>query len=248
MTLIFAHRGYSAAAPENTMLSFQLAEEASADGIELDVQLTRDGCLAVIHDEKLDRTTNGKGYVKDWLWEEIRQLHASYKFPSLVHPPGIPSLQQVFEWMRGNGLLCNIELKNNRFPYQGMEEKVIRLIRRYRYEERVIISSFNHYSLTKVHRLAPDLETAALYSSRLYMPWKYAAAIQAKAIHPNVRTVTKKMIASSLASGIHVRPYTINKEKQMKWLIAHQCSGFFTDDPQKAVRIRQQAPSHFPTS
>ncbi|OZI11897.1 hypothetical protein CEW92_09160 [Bacillaceae bacterium SAS-127] len=239
MTFIFAHRGYSAIAPENTMMAFQAAQDAGADGIELDVQMTKDGCLVVIHDEKLDRTTNGKGYVKDWTWSEMKHLHASYKYSNIQPPPTIPLLIDVFNWMKTNHLLCNIELKNNEFLYQGMEEKVLQLIRQYQYEDRVIISSFNHYSLAHFHRLAPDIQTAILYSSHLYMPWKYAAAIGASAIHPNIRTVNSAIIQSSIEHGVAVRPYTVNKEKQMEWLMKQGCSAMFTDDPQKAITIRQ---------
>ncbi|WP_338750005.1 glycerophosphodiester phosphodiesterase [Bacillus sp. FJAT-52991] len=239
MTLIFAHRGYSAVAPENTMLAFQAAKEAGADGIELDVQMTKDGCVVVIHDERLDRTTNGKGYVKDWSWSEMKYLQASYKYTNTQSPPTIPLLTDVFNWMRTNNLLCNIELKNNEFLYTGMEEKVLQFIRQYQYEDRVMISSFNHYSLAHFHRLAPDIKTAILYSSHLYMPWKYAAAIGASAIHPNVRTVNSSIIKTSIEAGIDIRPYTVNKEKQMEWLMKQGCSAIFTDDPKKAIVIRK---------
>ncbi|MFK2824310.1 glycerophosphodiester phosphodiesterase [Bacillus sp. B190/17] len=238
MTAIFAHRGFSAAAPENTMAAFRAAEEAGADGIELDVQLTKDGRLAVIHDEKLNRTTNGRGYVKDWEWKDLSKLEAKYKFPEAAHDTGIPLLEDVFEWMRENEIICNIELKNNEFPYAGMEEKVIRLIHQYNYESRVVISSFNHYSLTYVYRLAPDLETAALYSSHIYMPWKYAEAIRAGAIHPHIRTVKSEMIHAAVEHGIHIRPYTVNKEKHIQWLIKEGCSALITDDPKLAISIR----------
>ncbi|GLY09900.1 glycerophosphodiester phosphodiesterase [Pseudobacillus badius] len=240
MTAIFAHRGFSAIAPENTMAAFRAAETAGADGIELDVQLTRDGRLAVIHDEKLNRTTNGQGYVKDWDWKDLSRLEAKYKFAEADQDIGIPLLEDVFEWMRENEIICNVELKNNEFAYEGMEEKVIRLIRQFNYEGRVILSSFNHYSLTYVYRLAPDLETAALYSSHLYMPWKYAEAIRAGAIHPNIRTVKSEIIRSSVENGIHIRPYTVNKEKHIRWLIEEGCSGLITDDPKAALAIRDQ--------
>src|SRR3954447_7356809 len=120
MTQIFAHRGYSASFAENTMGAFTEAEKAGADGIELDVQLTKDGELVVIHDEKVDRTTSGNGFVKDFLFKDLRKLNANKK--STRKEP-IPALTEVFEWLTSNKLLCNIELKNAFFPYKGMEEK-----------------------------------------------------------------------------------------------------------------------------
>src|SRR3954447_15030693 len=156
MTQIFAHRGYSASFAENTMGAFTEAEKAGADGIELDVQLTKDGEIVVIHDEKVDRTTSGNGFVKDFLYKEIRKLNANKK--GLKKEP-IPSLTEVFEWMKTNTLICNIELKNGLIPYEGMEEKVIQLIRKYGLIDRVIISSFNHYSIVYAYRIAPEVET-----------------------------------------------------------------------------------------
>ncbi|WP_318508470.1 glycerophosphodiester phosphodiesterase family protein [Bacillus sp. T3] len=155
MTLIFAHRGYSALNPENTMQAFMEAERVGADGIELDVQMTRDGVLVVIHDEKLDRTTDGSGYIKNLTYKEISKFNANYKFKKWFQKTPVPRLEEVFEWMRSNQIICNIELKNNVFPYPGMEEKVIALINQYQLNNRIIISSFNHYSVVYSYRLAP---------------------------------------------------------------------------------------------
>lgn len=114
MTQIFAHRGYSAAYAENTMSAFIAAEKAGADGLELDVQLTKDDEVVVIHDEKVDRTTSGNGFVKNLTFKEIRKFNANKK--SVKKEP-IPSLIEVLEWMQTNQLICNIELKNGLFPY-----------------------------------------------------------------------------------------------------------------------------------
>src|SRR4051794_39288785 len=122
MTQIFAHRGYSASFAENTMGAFGEAEKAKADGIELDVQLTKDGELVVIHDEKVNRTTSGNGFVKDFLYKDLRKLNANKKG---VKKEPIPALSEVLEWLKSNKLSCNIELKNGLIPYEGMEEKVI---------------------------------------------------------------------------------------------------------------------------
>lgn len=239
MTLIFAHRGYSALYPENTMKAFREAEKAGADGIELDVQLTKDGEVVVIHDEKVDRTTNGKGYVKNFTFNELRKLDASIQKKKLFsQPEPIPSLVEVLEWMSTNQIICNIELKNGVFPYDGMEEKVIGLIRSYDLANRVILSSFNHYSIVYCFRLAPEIETAPLFSEGLYMPWIYAESIGAKSIHPKYTIAKTDLIKASQEYGIAVRPYTVNKEKEMHRLISADCSAFITDDPVLAKKIR----------
>ncbi|MCT2346252.1 glycerophosphodiester phosphodiesterase [Niallia taxi] len=235
MTLIFAHRGYSARFPENTMRAFIEAEGTLANGIELDVQLTKDGEIVVIHDETVDRTTNGTGYVVDYNYSDLRKLQASYKFTE--NNVQIPSLKEVFEWMQSNNLLCNIEFKNNNVPYEGLEEKTIALIREYGLSDRIIFSSFNHYSMVHSYRIAPDIETAVLMSDRIYQPWIYAGAIKAKGIHPNYKRITLSMVEQAEKNGIHVRPYTVNDPKKMKEFIQAGISAIITDEPIEARKI-----------
>ncbi|MGG5255122.1 glycerophosphodiester phosphodiesterase [Neobacillus sp. SM06] len=238
MTQIVAHRGYSAAFSENTMTAFFEAEKAGADGIELDVQLTKDGEVVVIHDEKVDRTTSGSGFVKDFPYKELRKLNANKKG---IKKEPIPALAEVLEWLKGNELICNIELKNGMFRYEGMEEKVIELIRRYELSDRIILSSFNHYSIVYCYRLAPEIETAPLYVEGIYMPWVYAQSIRAKGIHPKLAAAPDEIIQSALKNNIAVRPFTVNQEDEMRRLYQVNCTALITDDPVKALRIRKQA-------
>lgn len=190
MTQIFAHRGYSASFAENTMGSFVGAGKAGADGLELDVQLTKDGELVVIHDEKVDRTTSGTGFVKDFLYKELRKLNANKK--GLKKEP-IPALAEVFEWLKTNKLMCNIELKNGLIPYEGMEDKVIQLVQKHGLMDRIIISSFNHYSIVYCYRIAPEIETAPLFIEGIYMPWIYSQSIRAKGSTPNIPPYLMKL-------------------------------------------------------
>ncbi|MGR3764961.1 glycerophosphodiester phosphodiesterase [Rossellomorea sp. NS-SX7] len=241
MTLIFAHRGSAGTHPENTMDAFLEAERVGADGIELDVQLTKDGEIVVIHDETVDRTTNGKGYIKDYHLRDLRKLHANYTFKKkFFHKQKIPTLDEVFDWMNDNSLICNIELKNSIMDYQGLEEKVIQMIDRYNYSNRVIISSFNHYSIVACRRIDPSIEIAPLYSTGLYMPWVYARSLGAKAIHPNQKVASDEIIAESIKNGIAVRPYTVNKVHQLTRLFNIGCSAIVTDYPEKAIKMRTE--------
>jgi glycerophosphoryl diester phosphodiesterase len=240
MTLIFAHRGYSAAFPENTMRAFYEAEKAGADGIEIDVQMTKDGEIVVIHDEKVDRTTNGTGFVKDLTLNEIQKLDASNKFKQFLKKEPVPTFKELLDWLTTNSLVCNVELKNGIFPYQGMEEKVISLIRHYQLEDRIILSSFNHYSIVYCYRLAPEIETAPLYSEGLFMPWVYAQSIRAKGIHPKLIAAPNEIIIGAIENGVAVRPYTVNKEKDMKRLFEVGCTAFITDDPVKALEMKRR--------
>ncbi|MDZ5471071.1 glycerophosphodiester phosphodiesterase (plasmid) [Bacillus sp. 31A1R] len=240
MTLIFAHRGYSSAFPENTMRAFMEAEKAGAEGLEIDVQLTKDGEVVVIHDEKVDRTTGSTGYVKDFTFKELRKLDASYLHKTLLKKEPIPSLEELFEWMSTTNLVCNVELKNIIFRYEGMEEKIIELVRKYNLADRIILSSFNHYSIIYSYRIDPEVEIAPLLAEGLYMPWVYASSIQAKGIHPKYIAATNEMVKSCMENGIAVRPYTVNKKADMLRFFEVGCSAFITDDPVKALRIRKQ--------
>jgi glycerophosphoryl diester phosphodiesterase len=237
MTQIFAHRGYSAVYAENTMNAFIAAERAGADGLELDVQLTKDGEVVVIHDEKVDRTTSGSGFVKNFTFNELRKFNANKKG---VKKEPIPSLIEVLEWMQSNQLICNIELKNNLFPYEGMEDKVIQLVRKYNLMDRIIISSFNHYSIVLCYRTAPEIETAPLFNERIYMPWVYAQSIRAKGIHPKLASLSDEIINGAMENGVAVRPYTVNKEADIDRLLRINCSALITDDPVKALKMRKQ--------
>ncbi|WP_409297868.1 glycerophosphodiester phosphodiesterase [Peribacillus sp. SCS-26] len=240
MTQIFAHRGSAGTHPENTMISFTAALASGAEGIELDVQLTRDGKPVIIHDEKVDRTTDGRGYVRNMTLSEIKKLNASHSFQSAYGKTDVPSLAEFLDWFKDTNLICNIELKNGVFLYPGMEEKVIEMIRRYGFEERIIISSFNHYSIVHCHMLAPEIEVAPLYSNGLYMPWVYAKAIGGRGIHPSIKTVNASIIRDSMAAGIAVRPYTINNEAQMENLFRMRCSAIITDFPAAAAALREK--------
>jgi glycerophosphoryl diester phosphodiesterase len=240
MTLILAHRGYAAEYPENTLLAFKEAEKAGADGLELDVQMTKDGELVVIHDEKVDRTTDGNGLVKDYNLNDLKKLDARFKFKTLPKREQIPTLNEVLEWLAGTRMVCNIELKNSIIPYDGMEEKVINMVRAFDLADRVIISSFNHYSIVKSYMLAPEIEIAPLLSDGLYMPWIYAQSINARGFHPHWRAAPDQIVSASLESGIEVRPYTVNKETELERLFKKNCSAVITDDPLKAKRIMEK--------
>lgn len=238
MTFIFAHRGSAGTRPENTMEAFFEAEKAGADGIELDIQLSKDGELVVIHDETVNRTTKGKGYVKDLTFAELQSLDVIDRFET-GKPLSIPALEEVFEWLAQNQLLCNIELKTAKVDYPLIEEKAVSLIRAYHLEERVIFSSFNHFSIIQCHRLAPEVEIAPLYSEVMFMPWVYAKSIRAKAIHPRLLTTADWIIRATMNHGIAVRPYTVNKAKDMRRLFKIGCTAIITDFPEIAVQERK---------
>ncbi len=233
---IIAHRGASADAPENTMAAFRLAIVQHAEGIELDIQMSKDGKLVVIHDENLQRTTDRKGAVAELNYEEIRRADASNGFARYRGEP-VPLLEEVMELIAPTELMLNIELKNGIIRYEGMEQKVVQMVREFGMERRVVYSSFNHYSMIETAKLAPQTESALLYASGLYEPWKYALQIGAGGLHPQFLSIDKEIVRRSQEAGIKVRPYTVNKEKDMRTMISYGVDAVITNYPLRMKRI-----------
>ncbi|WIV10490.1 glycerophosphodiester phosphodiesterase [Proteiniborus sp. MB09-C3] len=238
-TLIIAHRGASAYAPENTMVSFMKALEMKSDGIELDAHMTKDGALVVCHDERVDRTTNGKGFIKDFTLEEIRELDAGSWFGEEFRGEKIPELREVLELIKDSNILLNIELKNAPILYAGIEKKTIEMIADYGMEEKVIISSFNHYSLTEVKRINSQIKTGALYMAGLVEPWIYAKRINADALHPLFyNLLVPELIKGCFENGIMLNPFTVDDERYISALLNLEVNGIITNYPDRAVKIR----------
>lgn len=242
-TNVFAHRGSAGTHPENTMAAFIEAYKVGADGIELDVQLTKDNKLAVIHDGTVDRTTNGKGKVRDFTLNEIQKLSAGLWFSSKYKEEKIPSLTEVLKWIKGKNIKLNIEVKYAATDFDKYEEVILKEVKAYDLEKNTIISSFNHDGLKKIHHLNPQIEIGILYLERLYEPWNYAKTLGAKALH-SIWTVTdEEMIKNSIKNGSTVRVYTVNKKDQLKHFMIMRCPAIITDYPERAISIRKEIQS-----
>ena len=153
--LIWGHRGASGHAPENTLPAFQLAADMGADGVELDVQLTRDGIPVICHDETVDRTSNGAGWLKDFTYSEIRKLDFSCG-NAAYEGVRIPALEEVLDLLAPTGLTINIEIKTGIIFYDRSEEIILKLVRDRNWEDRIIYSSFNHYTVRRIKELDPS--------------------------------------------------------------------------------------------
>ena len=216
----FAHRGFSGKYPENTMLAFEKAVEAGADGIELDVQLTKDGEIVIIHDETIDRTTNGKGFVADYTYEELKKFDASYIFKGKFGFNKIPILREYFEFVKDKNIVTNIELKTGINEYFGIEQKVWNLIKEYNLEEKVIISSFNHYSVLRMKKIAPNLKYGFLSETWIIDAGKYTKSYDVECYHPHFAMVTDETAKEIKSHGIEINTWTVNDEEVMKDLIS----------------------------
>ena len=234
---IYAHRGASCCAPENTLPAFALAAKLGADGIELDVHLTKDDQLAVIHDETVERTTNGQGWVKDFTLAELQKLCANNGMPGFADAY-VPSLEEVLKLVRPTKMKVNIELKTGILCYEGVERKTVDLVRKMGMEDRVVYSSFNHYSIEEVRRVAPQAQTAYLYSDIICDVEKYAAARGVDGLHPGLWNVKMRdLLRTYLNSGLPVRVWTVDEEEDMRWLMG-EGAHVITNDPKLALQVR----------
>ncbi len=234
---VIGHRGIPYLAPENTIASFAKSLELGAEGIELDVHLSKDNEMVVCHDEKVNRTTNGKGFIKDLTLEELRRLDAGSWYSDSFSGQRIPLLSEVLDLVVDTSVMVNIELKTGIVSYPGLVEKVVELIRRYKLVDRVIISSFNHYSLIETMKIEPKLSTAILYSAGLYEPWAYAAAMDVKGLHPAYHSVNESGVAGAKAQGVFVNPWTVDEPQKMEQLAAMGIDGIITNRTDLLVEV-----------
>jgi glycerophosphoryl diester phosphodiesterase len=239
--LNIAHRGASGHAPENTMAAFERCIELGATAIETDVQMTSDGSLVLIHDESLARTAGSPKLVKDVTLEELRRLDAGSWFDPAFRGERVPTLRELLELVKPYSLLLNLELKNGVVPYPGLEEAVVEEVRRFGMSDRVILSSFNHYSLVKCKRLAPEVRTGILYMEGLYEPWDYASRIGAEALHAYHYAVLPEWVAQAAERGIAYHPFTVNEPAEMRRLLAAGVSGIITDYPDRLAELLKDA-------
>ena len=239
-TKIWAHRGASAYKPENTLEAFALAIEQGADGIELDVHLTKDGHIVVAHDERLERVSNGTGLICDYTLAELKELNFNRQF--LDQPAcRIPTLEEVYSLIRGTSLTVNVELKTTEELYPELPEKLVNMAREHGMEERVIYSSFNHYSLQELKKINPDAQIGLLYQLGLIDPWVYAKYVNADAIHPpyKVIAVFPKIVARCHENGIMVNVWTVDDPKALCYMYRCGVDAVITNKPDVALKCRE---------
>ena len=234
---VWAHRGASGYLPENTLEAFRLAAEMGADGIELDVQFTRDRQLVVIHDERIDRTSDGQGAVADMTLYQLRQYNFNRTIPDDKHYD-IPTLAEVLELIRPTGMIINIELKTGVNFYPGIEQATVDLVREYGMEDRVIYSSFNHESLIRLKKYAPEAECGVLYSAGIADPASYAKNLSLQAIHPAVGCMKYPGLPEQCREkDIRMHVWTVNSEAQMEQMRQLRTDAIITNYPDIALAL-----------
>ena len=239
--LLIGHRGYPARYPENTLASFKGAMDAGCDMIELDVTLTRDRKVVVIHDDTLDRTTTGKGLVRGHSFEEIEMLDAGSWFDPRFAAERMPELSEVLKLTAGRCLL-NIEIKASAFepdfPADAIEHQAVQLVKTTGAMDRVIISSFDQRILQRI--AAMDAPPAlALISDHAADRNVLERLLAEKAFswHPRFTVLTRDQVDMLHAAGLKIFPWTINTREEAQKLLALGVDGLICNE----LRVMQAA-------
>jgi len=230
---VFGHRGFSGRYPENTMLSFERAiTEAQVDGIELDVHLTKDNQLVIIHDETLDRATDGLGLVKDYSLLELERLNASGPFCSRYGMTRIPTFEEYCSFIQHYPIITNVEIKSNIIWYQDIEEKTYAMLSKYGLLDRVIVSSFNHSSVMLMKEIDSSLPCGLLVDNRgLGNIGSFANKLHVEYYHPDITTLNKETVDECTSHGVGINAWTVNDLSSLTNCVDWHVEGIITNYP-----------------
>lgn len=208
-----AHRGYSAKYPENTMIAFKKAIEIGFDGIETDVHLTKDGYLVLCHDEKINRTSNGKGYIKDMTLDELR----TYCFNNKMHyHETIPLLKDLLLLIKDTDIIVNIEIKTDRIHYSHIEQKVYDLVKEVGVQDRILYSSFYLPSLLKLREIDHNVYIGYLYEDKKNKKYNEVIDNQIKHIHPKYTLLNEKYVNMCKQNNMTIATWTVPNDTEYK--------------------------------
>lgn len=223
-TQIFAHRGYPVKFPENSLEGFKYAIQHGADGLEFDVHLTKDNVPVIMHDEKIDRTTDGKGRIRDYTYQQLCHYH-------LANGETIPLLKDFLKLVGSNDVTLNLEFKTNQIHYKGIEKTVLAMVKDHKLAHPVIYSSFNLPTLKVAQKIDPHQIYCFLTDKKIPDPKAFIKKEHLNGLHPGY-----------YAPGIEdtERIYTIDDVPTMKKLFKKHVEGIFTNDFVKAMKIRDQ--------
>ncbi len=238
--LVYAHRGARGYAPENTMSAFRQAIICKADGIELDVQATKDHQLVICHDHTIDRTSNGSGWIKDLTLAQLKAFDFGAWFAPSFANEAILTFQEFFTWYVTTPLLLNIEIKNGPVIYKGIEEQLINIMKTnkntpqdFDFYNRIIISSFYHPSLVKIKQVDQQFKTGVLFADRLVDVLSLIHQTNADYLHPHWHYLEENWIKPAHEAGIGVNSYTINTQEEFDFSCANHIDGLFSDFPDR---------------
>lgn len=233
----YAHRGASAHAPENTLAAFELAARQNAPAIELDVKLTADRRVIVLHDQTLNRTTNGSGPIRGLPLAAFRELDAGSWFSNEFRGEKIPTLDEVFETV-GKKLHINVELTNYASPWDGLADEVAALVKKFNLQDRVLFSSFFPTNLQITRKYLPGTPRGQLVLPGASGWWQRLAGnfMDLQAEHPYHADVTEESVHRSHSRGRRVQVWTVNDPQEMQRLATLGVDAIFTDNPLLALQ------------
>jgi glycerophosphoryl diester phosphodiesterase len=240
--VIFAHRGASSHAPENTLAAFQLAIDQGAPAIELDARLTKDKEVIVFHDVFLDRTTDGKGKTKSLSLAEIKRLNAGFPSSPAYQIEAIPTLAEVIASLPQD-ILINIELKNLDSPTDDLPDRTLSVILELNAQSRVLISSFNTIALFRLNKISPEVPLGLLLRTTLFSNIHLRVPFlldKIQSIHLSFNVLAPQLVTRFKQAGKKVYTYTLNHTNDIVNAMNMGVDGFFTDDPGFAARILKQ--------
>jgi glycerophosphoryl diester phosphodiesterase len=227
--LVIGHRGAAGEAPENTLVSFALAAEQQAGGIELDVHLSKDGQIIVCHDTTIDRTTTGTGNIADLTLEELKQVDAGVKYNEKFAGEKLPTLEEVVDLLPSH-MQINVEIKSDSLE---LRNALIELLHRRNLLDRVFVSSFHLSCLVLLKQAEPRVKIGFLYHKEPFSPAEAKAKfdVELYSLHPHHSHVNRAYVEEAEKLGLKVYPWTVNTEERMKQLIEDGVSGIITDFP-----------------
>ena len=242
-TEVWAHRGFSYAYPENTRAAFLAALELGVAGIEFDIHFTRDRQIVVIHDEQLERSTNGHGLVVDHTLAELKSLDAGSWFDPAFAGETIPTLEEVLDLVAawGEPVSLNIEIKSGMVQYPGLEIEAYRMVQAKGLEQQVIFSSFNHFVLRDLKEAYPEARIGLLYMEGLVDPWRYGQYLEAEALHPYFLSFDASVVKEAHQHGIKINTFTVNEEMDLRRLAEWGVDAVITDRPDVLLELKVPA-------
>jgi glycerophosphoryl diester phosphodiesterase len=243
MSLVIAHRGCSGRAPENTVAAFGLAIEMKVDLVELDVQFSNDKEIMVIHDETVQRTTNGRGEVAEMTREEIQQLDAGSWFSPRFKGRKVPTLAEVFQLVKPSRSDLLIEIKEGGSLPHNFEKTIVGVVQRYEMQNRVIVQSFSRAALGKTKQADPSLGIGLLIDYRSNNLVTEARAVGAETLVVKSNLIKGEIIEEAHRKGLRVFVWTVNRRAEIKKMLTLGVDGIITDYPERVHQMKLQLDS-----
>lgn len=237
---VVAHRGASGHAPENTLAAFQRAVELGATFIETDLHVTRDGHFVAMHDDTVDRTTNGSGEVGEFTLDELRQVDAGLWFDRDFMGERVPTLEEILEFSEKNDVVFYLELKY--MAVAGMDHALAAVLRKARGAPRTVVISFDAATLAPLRRLDPSIMTGFLVEEATPNCIQTALDLGARQLCPRFLSVDQELVERAHRADLHVVTWTVNTVEEMRAMISAGVDGVMTDFPDRLRAVIEDSP------